>query len=89
MPITRMKLSEFSQLDDAGKEAKLAEFARSRQEPLDGQLQYLNEKIAEYETTYEMSSETMVESLKNRKIKETADICSWMMLIDVRNQLTR
>lgn len=89
MSINRIKLSEFSQLDEAGKDAKLAEFSKSRQESPNGHLTYLNERIAEYEITYEMSSEAMVEALKTRRIKETADICSWMMLVDVRKHLAR
>lgn len=46
----------------------------------------LDSRIAAFEMRYEMSSGTMLERIKNQQLKETAEICTWMMLLDVRRR---
>lgn len=86
MSIPKLRLSR---LDDEQRAEKLAEIVAKRNQPLNGEAAYVDEKIAEYETRYEMSSETMVKQFRARQLKETADICSWMMLLDVRDNISR
>ncbi len=41
-------------------------------------------RIKKFEGRYEMSSSTMRQKLSQGQIKETADICSWLMLLKAR-----
>lgn len=87
MAINSLRLSELRRLGPAEQERRLAAFAASRGQPLNGELEYLNDLIAELETRYEMSSDTMRERLRRGELRETADVGKWLMLLDARDAL--
>lgn len=57
--------------------------------PTDDQVQEqtaaLDARITKLERRYEMSSSTMRKQLSKGEIKETAEICSWMLLIKAKD----
>lgn len=87
MAITAVSLSELAKLGPDAKQARLAQLAAARKMPLNGEVAALESKIHAFETRYEMSSETLIEQFKNHTVKETADVCTWMMLLDARKRL--
>ena len=50
-------------------------------------LELLNSEILEFERKYNVKSEDLKAALENKKIQETADICSWLIAIDCRNKV--
>jgi hypothetical protein len=87
MAVNALRLSELRTLSPAEREQRLAAFAALRNQPVNGELQYLDEIIADLEKRYEMSSATMRERLVRGEIRETADIGKWLMLLDARESL--
>jgi hypothetical protein len=49
----------------------------------------LNRQIAVFEKRYEQSSASMRERFKQGAIHETAEICEWLMLLELRDSLGR
>lgn len=85
----RLSLSEFSNLPENQQQEKVTAFARAVCSPTNGELRSIADEIASYEIRYEMPSNVMQERLESGAIKETADICSWLMLLEVRDSLAR
>lgn len=48
----------------------------------------LRYQIALFEQTYNMSSEDMVRALESRAIRETHEICFWLMQLDLLRDVT-
>ena len=84
---TALRLSELYNLSPAEKANRLAALVERRNRPLSGELADLERQIAQYETRYEMSSESMSEQLGQNKIRETAEIGQWLILLDLRDRL--
>ena len=88
MGVTTLHLSEFSKLPDSEKRTQISTFLAARTLPVNGEVEFLDGKIAEFEKRYEMSSATMRNQICHNRLKETADICAWMMILDARQSLT-
>jgi hypothetical protein len=84
-----IKLSELSALSKEAREEKLSALVQAAMNPTEDQVREqidaLNAQLTEFECRYEMSSVTMHNRLAKGEIKETADICSWMLLIKARD----
>ena len=57
-------------------------------QPLNGQLVDLESRLRDFEIRYEMPSEEMRRQYRAGKLRETHDICRWLMLLDVRDHAT-
>lgn len=87
MSTSRINLTEFSTLSPAEQANRVEGLLASRSAPLNGHLAELDETIAGFETRYEMSSEDMCRHLSDGKLAETADICSWRILLELRGRV--
>lgn len=80
-----IKLSEFFELSDAEREESLSNLVECATNPTQDetseQTEALDARLRKFECRYEMSSATMRDKLSKGLIKETADVCSWMLLI--------
>jgi hypothetical protein len=86
-----LKLSCFSKATEQDRYDAVAELSRAALEPdavyVNQQLQEINERIKKLECRYEMSSDLMKSCLGRGEIKETSDICSWILLLKVKDNL--
>jgi len=86
--VTSVKITGFSSLSLAEKKQCITELSQAVISPtiqqLQGQKQYLEAKISNFELKYQMSSDKMKELLYSGKINETADICGWSILLKIR-----
>jgi hypothetical protein len=87
MAVKTLRLDDLKGLSPADLTARATEFASGQDAPLNGEAILLHKRIAAFETRYEMSSETMRKKLAAREIKETAEICAWSMLLNLRDKL--
>lgn len=87
MAVKSIRLSEFAGHSAAEQEDRLADLTRGCFEPLNGDVQDLNRRIAGYETRYEMSSVTMLTLYEKQDLRETEDVCDWLMLLRLRERL--
>lgn len=87
MVIKALRLSEFARLSPDEQRERLAAFSAARNQPLNGELAVVSAQIAELEKRYEMSSASMREGFNRGAIRETSEICHWLMLLDVQTTL--
>jgi hypothetical protein len=80
-----IKLSDLFALSEEEREQEMGAMVESAFNPTEPELkeqtEALTQRITQFEQRYEMSSHTMRDRLAEGAIKETADICSWMLLI--------
>lgn len=80
-----VKISELMSGSQEEQDEKLNQLLQSALEPdkrqLAHQYEALQSRIIKFERRYEMSSTQMLEKLSRGLVKETADVCSWLMLL--------
>lgn len=85
-----IKLSEFSKMSESEKDARVGELFQAAlnptQEQLAQQKQGIDDRIRVFESRYKMSSSEMKRLLTCGELKETADFCSWLMLLKIRGR---
>lgn len=86
----KIKLSGFSRLPKVERDKQVSEFFQAAFNPtqseLEQQQQELNTRIQYFEDLHQMSSEEMKRKLAAGEIRETADICSWLMFLNIRSR---
>lgn len=86
-----LKLSGLSSMSPQEREHQInslmEQVVNPQPEQLEEQKKEIEEKIRAYERRYEISSAKLKLGLANGTIKETADICSWLMLLKQRSLL--
>lgn len=86
-----IKLSELSSMSKAEKDRGVGELLRAAAKPTQLQIQQqqqeLDSKIQYFEQLHGMSSSEMKQRLVEGEISETADVCSWLMLLKIQGRL--
>lgn len=84
-----IKLSELSSMSEDEKEAQINAMFRAvvtpTREQLIEQKKSIQEQISQFENCYNISSEQMKEHLKSGELSGDANICSWLMLLKIRD----
>lgn len=84
-----LKLSELSSMTDSQRSQSLSNLFQSAFRPTPKQLKsQIDEVMCEihnYESRYRMTSAEMKWKLANSELQESADICSWLMLVNIQN----
>jgi hypothetical protein len=88
MATKTLKLASLKGLDTSARNAKLRELVAGRKD-VNGELAALNARIAEYEDRYELPSSRLVEAVNRRSIRQTAEVCSWLTLVELRSRVGR
>ena len=83
-----IKISELFSCSTQDQDMEIEHLFQAALNPTDIQIaeqsKAINVRIKKFERRYEMSSVSMREKLHTGAIKETADICSWLMLLKAR-----
>lgn len=86
------KLSELFNCSSNEQEDRINHLFQAALYPTEAQLSQqetaLGTRIRSFECQYEMSSLRMRIQLASGQIKETADICSWLMLLKARDEFS-
>ena len=83
-----INLAELSGLPTEAVSARVRQLIQNRR-PLNGELLKIDATIRDYETRYEMSSTVMLQRMQQSKLEDTADICRWQMLVEMRDRVAR
>jgi hypothetical protein len=90
---SRIKLAEFSSLPTHETKQRVDDLVRGSVSPspelLEEQRKNLDDQIRLMEEQHGLSSEKMRHALKNGAIQETADICRWLMLLEIRDDFEK
>lgn len=87
MSVKTLRLSDISGLSEEQQRERVADFMAARYQPFNGELTAINEQLAELEKRYEVSSAAVREQVSSGTIRETAEICHWLMLLDMKAKL--
>jgi hypothetical protein len=88
MSVLTLDLSEVSKLPENERQARYSDFMRVGIVP-NGEMAELDRQITAFERVYEVSSDTMQQQLAAGRIRETAEICRWLMLLELRNRVRK
>ncbi len=80
-----LKLSELASMNTSERAERINRLFEDALSPSQEQNAEIDKRIAAFEDKWNMSSKGMVRRLNNREMKETAEICSWLMLLEVRD----
>lgn len=84
----KIKISELFACSADEQEQKVDQLFQAALNPTEAQLrkqkEEIDSRIRNFERRYEMSSPVMRVKLRTGHLKETAEICSWLMLINAR-----
>jgi hypothetical protein len=83
-----ISLSRLKSASPNKRDELLSALVSEAREPANGMVDRLSARIAEYERRYELSSLEMVEQVQSGDLKETDDIASWLMLLNVKERAT-
>jgi len=89
MSIHALSFAKLAGLSSEEKSRALADFASTRTAPINGEVEFLDEKIRGFEQRYEMPSLKMRSAFQGGTLRETADICTWLMLLEARDGLSQ
>ena len=82
-------LSELASCPEEERQSKINSLFQAALRPTEEQVREqkmaLDKRISVFERRYEMSSEDMHQQLCKGELKETADICSWALLLKSKN----
>jgi hypothetical protein len=89
--ISRIKLADFSTISESDKERRITQivgdFVSPSPELLKEQKANLAQRIQGFETQYKMSSQNMKQAIRSGSMVESADFCTWLMLLEIRDRL--
>jgi hypothetical protein len=83
------KFADLAKMTDAEKQVMLTEAESVIGAARNGQAVILNARIREFESRYNMDSETMRARLASGEIPEDEEIARWLYLLDTRDNRVR
>lgn len=84
-----VKLAELQRMDEGKRNETLDKLVSSATSAPNGQLSRLDAEIRSYETRYEMTSQEMRARFKTGRIDDTAEIATWLLLLQVRERAVK
>jgi hypothetical protein len=87
MSSAAVRLSELERLQPGEKEAKLRALVVATGQPPNGELRELDSRIHEYEQRAGLNSAALRDKLASGEVAETAEVCDWLMLLEIRERI--
>ena len=87
MTVESLRLSDLAGLSDSELDARLSQLGAAEHRGFNGEVEYVDSRIARLESRYEMSSAHMLGEVKAGRLLETAEIGHWLMLLEMRARL--
>lgn len=81
-----VRLADLENMPPAERNKVLGGLVTGAHSLANGRIEALEAEIREYERRYEMSSESMMQQLAEGKLKETAEIASWLIRLRIRER---
>lgn len=84
MRYSALRIGDLQAMTPRERDGVLSQLASEAVAPTNGQLVAVNARIRSYEARYEMSSAQLLARLHKDEIRETAEIASWLFLLNVK-----
>ena len=85
----KISAKELRGLSPEQREQRLVEGIRHTQQKPNGEVQELQQQIAEFERVHGFNTEEMRDRLTNGSLQETLPVCRWAMLANLRDELLK
>lgn len=85
--IRSVRISDLGKMEPNKRSRVLDTLVRATQGPPNGEVAQLTERIRRFETDYGMSSQSMRSALSDGSLRETTEICEWLMLLGMRDRI--
>lgn len=85
--IRAVKIAELGTMEPDKRTRVLTSLVRATREAPNGEVRQLEERIERFEREFDMSSHAMRHSLAQGEIRETTEVCEWLMLLDLRDRI--
>lgn len=82
-----VRMSELAELGPSEKESRLRALVDASRRPPNGELRDLDAKIRQHEEAAGFDSTTLRQRLASGEQSETAIVCDWLMLLDLRERI--
>jgi hypothetical protein len=82
-----ISMTEFKALSETQQENQLAALVAATRTPPNGEIKLLDKQIEILESKFGISSEEMKKRLFHGQMRETMEICNWLMLLHTRGDL--
>ncbi len=90
---SRIKLAEFAKLSDTDTKTRVNQLVTGSVTPssdlLKEQQENLARRIHGFEAQYKMSSHEIRQAICSGSMEESADFCSWLMLLELRDSFEK
>lgn len=80
-------LAQLSAMSFERREQQLGMLAAATRERPNGEIKRVEDKLRSYEAQFKISSRELRSKVASGEIKETAEVCSWLMLLDLQDRL--
>ncbi len=81
-----VSFSEIRKASPERREQLFSELVEGARAPANGRIEEIDARIARFERTHGVSSEDMIRELDEGKRRETEEISSWLMLLNLRER---
>lgn len=87
MAVESIRLSDLPGLSKERRDEILNRFETADSRSLNGETASLDSRIAAYEQRYNMPSARMREEVQAGRLPESSEICTWFMLLTLRERI--
>jgi hypothetical protein len=84
-----MRSADLKSMSSSQRDLRMMELVQHTRRPPNGEIEDLNRKIRQYETSYGIHSEQLLVELREGTRPETEDICYWLMALRMRSRLAK
>lgn len=80
-------LGELRSMSFEQRTRRLSALVADTRSPPNGEMRALDDKISAFEKQHGMNSADMRDGVRVGKVRETAEICTWLMILEMRDRL--
>jgi len=82
-----LSLAQLKTMSNERREQQLGELVAATRQPPNGEIKSVQKKLHAYETQHGIKSDELRHKVASGEVKESAAVCSWLMLLDLQDRL--
>lgn len=82
-----LSLAQLKTMSNERREQQLGVLVAATRLPLNDELKSVQKKLDAYETQHGIKSDDLRHKVATGQLRESADVCSWLMLLDLQDRL--
>ena len=82
-----LSLAQLKTMSNEHREQQLGELVAATRQPPNGEVKSVQKKLHSYEMRHGIKSDELRHKVASGEVKENADVCLWLMLLDLQDRL--